>query len=165
MFYEHCKSETRQYLFDPHRKQQKSAIDKMEIPFPWLVLCSSSAGALASWLTSPLDMAKLRLQVQRGESYQKGAVAANESSAMVSYRGVGDCLQTVYRQGGVHGLFRGAGARVCFYAPATTITMSCYETCRSFVSKLLAADWYFHTNASNILFFTTMQSGAQCFVG
>ena len=36
-------------------------------------------------------------------------------------------------EGGVAGLFRGAGARVCFFAPATTITMSCYETCRNFV--------------------------------
>ncbi|CAB9504729.1 Mitochondrial aspartate-glutamate transporter AGC1 [Seminavis robusta] len=136
MFYERFKSETRFYLFDPQRIQPKTTIDKKEIPFPWLVLCSSSAGGLASWLTSPLDMAKLRLQVQRGEN----AVASSSSSSLVSYRGVVDCLQTVYRQGGMRGLFRGAGARVCFYAPATTITMSCYETCRSFVAKLLVAE-------------------------
>jgi Mitochondrial carrier protein len=136
MFYERCKTETRQYLFDPNRQQPRAIVDKMEIPFPWLVLCSSSAGALSSWLTSPLDMAKLRLQVQRGERYAAGSSA----SSVVSYKGVVDCLQTVYRVGGVRGLFRGAGARVCFYAPATTITMSCYETCRNFVAKLLAAN-------------------------
>jgi Mitochondrial carrier protein len=133
MFYERCKSETRQYLFDPTGQHPKAIIDKMEIPFPWLVLCSASAGALSSWLTSPLDMAKLRLQVQRGESYAAGSA----SSSVVSYKGVVDCLQTVYREGGVRGLFRGAGARVCFYAPATAITMSCYETCRNLVSNLL----------------------------
>jgi hypothetical protein len=133
MFYERCKSETRQYLFDPNGQQPKAIIDKMEIPFPWLVLCSASAGALSSWLTSPLDMAKLRLQVQRGESYASGSTP----SSVVSYKGVADCLETVYREGGVRGLFRGAGARVCFYAPATTITMSCYETCRNCVSNLL----------------------------
>ena len=140
MFYEKFKAETRQYLFDPHQQQPKSSIENMEIPFPWLVLCTASAGALASWLTSPLDMAKLRLQVQRGEAYQKGAGTTTSSSSMVAYRGVVDCLQTVYRQGGIRGLFRGAGARVCFYAPATSITMCCYETCRSFVAKLLAKD-------------------------
>ena len=135
MFYERCKSETRQYLFDPHQQQPKSAINKMELPFYWLVLCSCSAGAAASWLTSPLDMAKLRLQVQRGERYQKGTTS---SASVVQYRGVVDCLRTVYRDGGIKGLFRGAGARVCFFAPATTITMSCYETCRSFAAKLLS---------------------------
>lgn len=61
MFYERCKTETRHYLFDPHHELPKSSLDKVEIPFPWLVLCTASAGALASWLTSPLDMAKLRL--------------------------------------------------------------------------------------------------------
>lgn len=135
MFYERCKAETRQYLFDPNQQQPKSSLDKMEIPLPWLVLCTSSAGALASWLTSPLDMAKLRLQVQRGETYQKGS-----NASVVAYEGVVDCLRTVYRQGGVRGLFRGAGARVCFYAPATTITMTCFETCQAFVARLLVKD-------------------------
>ena len=67
MFYERCKTETRQYLFDPHHELPKSSINKMEIPFPWLVLCTASAGALASWLTSPLDMAKLRLVSKFGD--------------------------------------------------------------------------------------------------
>jgi len=140
MFYERAKLETRHSLFGA-QQLNKSTLDKMEIPFPWLVLCSSSAGALASWLTSPLDMAKLRLQVQRGESYaSKNNAASSSSSSVVAYRGVVDCLRTVYQEKGVKGLFRGAGARVCFYAPATTITMCCYETCRSFVGKTLLGD-------------------------
>ena len=61
MFYERFKSQTRQYLFDSHHRLPKASLDKIEIPFPWLVLCTASAGTLASWLTSPLDMAKLRL--------------------------------------------------------------------------------------------------------
>ena len=139
MFYEQYKSETRRYLFDPRGQHPRATIDRMEIPFPWLVLCSASAGAIASWLTSPLDMAKLRLQVQRGESYAARTNSSSTSSSLVAYRGMVDCLRSVYREGGVRGLFRGAGARVCFYAPATTITMSCYETCRNLVSKLLVS--------------------------
>jgi Mitochondrial carrier protein len=134
MFYERCKWETRQYLFGPDLP--KPILNQKEIPFSWMILCSCSAGALASWLTSPLDMAKLRLQVQRGEK----AANSTSSTALVEYRGVVDCLQRVYQQGGVKGLFRGAVARVYFFAPATTITMSCYETCRSFVGKLLKSE-------------------------
>lgn len=62
MFYEKFKTQTRQYLFvQQNQFSTSSSLDTMEIPFPWLVLCTASAGALASWLTSPLDMAKLRL--------------------------------------------------------------------------------------------------------
>lgn len=142
MFYERLKAETRQYLFDPEHLEPPEVIQKEELPFPWLVLCSCSAGGLASWLTSPLDMAKLRLQVQRGETYrnQKGgspSPSPASPSPLVSYRGVVDCLRTSYRDGGVKALFRGAGARVYFFAPATTITMTCYESFYSFFDKLL----------------------------
>jgi len=112
------------------------SIDAVELPFLWTLACSAGAGALASWLTSPLDLAKLRLQVSRGRAAAAGA-SASGGAGDVAYRGVVDCLQRAYRDGGVRGLFRGAGARVLHFAPATTITMTCYETCRSFVAKLL----------------------------
>eukprot|EP00980_Cylindrotheca_fusiformis_P006763 scaffold1413_cov117-Cylindrotheca_fusiformis.AAC.3 len=96
-----------------------------ELPLPWIILSSACAGALASFLTSPLDMAKLRLQIQRGGG-------SNSSMSMV------ECLQQAYRQDGiVKGLFRGAGARVLHFVPATTVTMTCYETCRSFIYDAL----------------------------
>ena len=100
-----------------------------ELPFSSIIMCSCSAGALASWLTSPLDMAKLRLQVQRGHIAPTGNVM---------YRGMMDCLRSAYRQGGVPALFRGAGARVLHFAPGTTITMTCYESFRSFFAKSLS---------------------------
>jgi hypothetical protein len=140
MFYERLKAETRQSLFDPQQTEPPEIVQKKEIPFPWLVLCSCSAGGLASWLTSPLDMAKLRLQVQRGEQYQRIGTSNPPPSSLVSYRGVVDCLRTSYREGGLRALFRGAGARVYFFAPATTITMSCYETFYSFVDKQLSSE-------------------------
>jgi hypothetical protein len=112
------------------KASQERLHTKGELPFLYTVLSSASAGALASWLTSPLDMAKLRLQVQRG----------NNTADTTAYRGVWDCLVHSYRhQGGVHGLFRGAGARVLHFAPATTVTMTCYETSRSFFQKSMIA--------------------------
>ena len=46
-------------------------------------------------------------------------------------------LSQVLTNEDVSGLFRGAGARVLHFAPATTITMTAYETCRSFYAKIL----------------------------
>jgi Mitochondrial carrier protein len=135
VFYEKFKELTRQ-----HMRDQGESAKQQDIPFQWTVLCSASAGALSSWLTSPLDMAKLRLQVQRGKLYAEkdaAVVAPSSSRGLIAYTGVVDCLRRSFRDGGVKGLFRGAGARVLHFAPATTVTMTTYETCRSFISKLL----------------------------
>jgi hypothetical protein len=137
MFYEQCKSRSKEYV---HRKNGGGNIDATsdpgiiamkdgDLPLIHLVACSAGAGALASWLTSPLDMAKLRLQVQRGQASRGGQV--------VRYGGMLDCLRSAYLDGGLRGLFRGAGARVLHFAPATTITMTCYEKCRAFYADTL----------------------------
>lgn len=130
VFYERLKLWTRQHL------QTTGALGG-ELPFQWTVLCSASAGALASWITSPLDMAKLRLQVQRGQ--RLATVSAPNIHVSPShppyYTGMIDCLLRTMRESGWKGLFRGAGARVLHIAPATTISMTAFETCRSFVSQ------------------------------
>lgn len=114
----------------------KERLGSDNLPFPWIILSSASAGALASWITSPLDMAKLRLQVQRGHSASTSA-RLGQSSVITSYGGVVDCLKHAYQADGVRGFFRGAGARVLHFVPATTITMTCYESCRSYFQKVL----------------------------
>ena len=117
-------------LSRPEDNSSRANLEKVEIPFAWTILCSAGAGAIASWITSPLDMAKLRLQVQRG------TLAGNSSEATATnYRGVIDCLRHSYREGGTLALFRGATARVLHFVPATTITMTAYETFRSYLAK------------------------------
>jgi Mitochondrial carrier protein len=123
VFYEESKQQARQCLC-----QNESSLDRRKLPFQWLVLCSAGSGALASWLMSPLDLAKLRLQVQRGK-------LQSLSQSTTIYCGVIDCLQSAYDNAGLGGLFRGAGARVLHFAPATCITMTTYEMFRSFVSR------------------------------
>mmetsp|Transcript_6333 Transcript_6333/g.9204 ORF Transcript_6333/g.9204 Transcript_6333/m.9204 type:complete len:340 (+) Transcript_6333:83-1102(+) len=107
--------------------------DDGDISFPLLLSCSASAGALASWLTSPLDMAKLRLQIQRG-------TLTGGSNNQVAYHGMIDCLRQAHKQSGIRGLFRGAGARVLYFTPFTTIVLTCFEKCRSFYAKILSSD-------------------------
>ena len=133
MFYEQFKQYTRQYLTTTNNNNSTNeAIRNVEIPFHYTVLTSCSAGALASWLTSPLDMAKLRLQIQRGQMMRTTTTTTTRT-----FVGVVDCLSYAYTQGGVRGLFRGAGARVLHFAPATTITMSSYEVFRSYFDTKL----------------------------
>jgi Mitochondrial carrier protein len=162
VFYEHLKTRVRHYLLQHedasdhhHHSSSSSPLNSSSspsslsspsraLPFQYTVACSALAGATASWLTSPLDMAKLRLQVQRGQlltttttttttTSLKTPTNTNHTTVIVIYRGVYDCLHTTYQQSGVRGLFRGAGARVLHFAPATTITMTAYETCRSMI--------------------------------
>lgn len=133
LFYERLLDQTRVYL---ERTSPSFSEGQRAVPFHWTVICSCTAGAAASWLTSPLDMAKLRLQVQRGQS--AGAMAKGTNTiTTIGYRGVAECLAHAYRNGGIAGLFRGAGARVLHFAPATTVTMTAYETCRLFFAGLL----------------------------
>lgn len=129
VFYERFKYWTRMHTTQTNQALRE--LEHVELPFHWVLVCSSAAGALASWVTSPLDMAKLRLQVQRGLQ------PAGTNNITTTYTGVLDCLQKTHKAGGLRGLWRGAGARVLFTVPATTITMTSYETCRSFIAKSL----------------------------
>jgi hypothetical protein len=137
VFYEKTKFWARQYVSGSNENHSARSLENVEIPFPALVVCSGSAGAAAAWLTSPLDMAKLRLQVQRGKRMQSTATKTAENIGQYQYRGVVDCLRWSYQQTGVRGLFKGAAARVFHVVPATTVTMTAYETCRSFFRKML----------------------------
>lgn len=142
MFYEQCKSLSREYISnrrenDDFNMQKNNELVKVKdgnLPFLHLIASSGAAGALASFLTSPIDMAKLRLQVQRGQTAKAGGLNATQTT---HYRGMLDCLHVAYRDGGIRGLFRGAGARVIHFAPATTITMTLYEKCRCFYADAL----------------------------
>lgn len=144
MFYEQCKTWSKEYVHRQNRNINVRNNDSIaeikdgDLPLVHLVVCSAGSGAFASWLTSPLDMAKLRLQVQRGQAAAAASnVVDSTSNQTLQYRGMLDCLRCAYLEGGIHGLFRGAGARVIHFAPATTITMTCYEKCRAFYADAL----------------------------
>ncbi len=47
------------------------------------------------------------------------------------------CLCSVGRSEGVRGLWRGVGARMAFHAPMTAISITLFEECKNFYSKLL----------------------------
>jgi len=129
VFYEKTKSLAQRYhgtFLNTNLQSSTHAQNADSLPFPYIVACSSAAGAAASWLTSPLDMAKLRLQIQRG---------SNNNASNPLYRNIIDCLTQTYKGEGLAGLWRGAGARVLHFTPATCITMSVYEQCRAYFAS------------------------------
>ena len=103
------------------------------------------AGAMASFVTNPLDLIRLRLQVQRGGEIeatrqQKINLDAPEKAmtadSTAAYKNSWDGLTKIYKHDGIRGLFRGVNARILFHTPSTMISMTCYEQSKKiFFSK------------------------------
>ncbi|KAH7548168.1 hypothetical protein ACOSP7_032481 [Xanthoceras sorbifolium] len=75
------------------------------------------AGITAASATYPLDLVRTRLAAQTNVMY---------------YRGIGHTLQTICRDEGVFGLYKGLGATLLGVGPSIAISFSVYETLRSF---------------------------------
>jgi hypothetical protein len=97
------------------------------LPLGMQMVVAGTAGAGASLLTNPLDLVKLRLQVQRGGG----------ESTHAHYRGLGHGLTLLVKEEGVKGLFRGAGIRILFHTATTAITVSCFEQCKALADRVL----------------------------
>jgi hypothetical protein len=90
------------------------------LSFPELVGACAAAGGAAALITAPLDLVKVRMQVERR--------SAGPSSGSPEYSSVIAGLRRVLAREGVLGLFRGGGSRVWFAVPNTAITMSLMES-------------------------------------
>jgi hypothetical protein len=124
LFYEQIKSAAQDALNLP-----SGAV----LPF-WAGLCSgATAGSAAALLTTPLDLVKLRLQVQRASATTPG-----DDRTSFGYRGVGHALREIARVEGPLALMRGAGARVAFSAPMTAVSFALFETCKAQYQALLS---------------------------
>lgn len=110
--------------------QKEVGVDKDSVlPIGWQLATAAAAGGVASWLTNPLDMVKLRLQVQRGD--------AGSGGVGFRYSGMIDGLRSIIANEGPRGLFKGSGARVLFHASFTMVNMSLFERCKDGVARLL----------------------------
>lgn len=59
------------------------------------ILCSSGAGAISGFLTTPLEMVKLRMQIQRADSALKGVSLEN---TLYGYRNIFHGLYVAYKK-------------------------------------------------------------------
>ena len=129
LFYEELKKELQRYR-EEKEQVPKNNSGNLSASTTDNLLCSTVASSVASFLTNPLDMAKLRFQVQRSED----AVA---TSLGKPYTGLVDVMRRIYAQQGILGLWRGVGARVLFHSPSTAITMTLYEECKQGWARFL----------------------------
>lgn len=75
-------------------------------------------GAIAGAFTTPLDVAKTRLQTQ-------GEYVLTDRG-VVQYRGMIDAVVKVFEQEGMRGLTRGLGARVLFHSMSASLAWTTY---------------------------------------
>jgi hypothetical protein len=124
--YEQLKAMFEKWLGARPKKQQHAAT----MPTAVYVLCGSLAGATAALVTNPLDLVKLRLQVQR-----QGSRAALEGSPE-RYRHMGDGLLKLWRREGLRGYLHGASARVAFSAPSAAVNLALFEELNSLAYRV-----------------------------
>eukprot|EP01038_Epipyxis_sp_PR26KG_P012194 gene12194-16337_t len=77
------------------------------------LLAAAFTGAITGFLTTPLDLIKTKLMMQ--------------STSASEYSGVVGAFQSIYKAGGMNGLFVGSFARVLWLLPFTTIYLGVYE--------------------------------------
>jgi hypothetical protein len=86
------------------------------------------AGAFADFAANffvvPLEVIVQRIQIQ-------------DQNAKNKYSGGIDAVKQIYAQEGVRGFFRGFGATLLAYAPASAVWWSVYERCKALFSEYL----------------------------
>ena len=97
------------------------------------ILCSSVAGSIAGWATTPLEIVKLRMQIQRADVAQKGGGRLEDS--IFGYRNAFHGLSLLVKNEGFLALFKGAMLRICFSVPMTTISMTLTEQFKQMILK------------------------------
>lgn len=89
------------------------------------MIAGALAGGVAAGVTTPLDVAKTRLQTQ--------------SDTGRIYTTMRQTLATIYRAEGWHGLFAGMKPRVLFFMPSSAICWVTYEGVKKFMNSFLGA--------------------------
>ena len=70
-------------------------------------LLSAFSSSVASFLTSPLDMAKLRMQIQRGERAVSGEKERALDKGKFGYKNMFHGIQLIYSKEGILALYKG----------------------------------------------------------
>lgn len=95
-----------------------------DVKLPPLVLfcCACVSGLTACLVTTPLDLAKLRMQVVRA-----GRNADASVRQPFNYKHIWDALRQITTQEGPSALFKGAGLRCLLWVPQTAIFLSSFK--------------------------------------
>lgn len=86
-------------------------------------------GTIASMVTNPMDIAKVRMQVQRAEMSARGDNSLEKGR--FAYRNVFHGMYRLARDEGVLALWKGCGARVIYMSAQAAINLSLLDKIRS----------------------------------
>lgn len=108
------------FAYDFLRKVYKRVSKQDHVGNLPTLLIGSTAGAVASASTFPLEVARKQMQV--------GALTGR-----VAYDNLFHAIATLLEQQGPAGLYRGLGASCFKLIPAAGISFMCYEACKRFL--------------------------------
>ncbi|KAF8726019.1 hypothetical protein HU200_020603 [Digitaria exilis] len=108
---------TNYFAYDTLKKAYKKIFKTNEIGNIPTLLIGSTAGAISSTATFPLEVARKHMQV--------GAVGNRKL-----YKNVLHALMSILEDEGVGGLYRGLGPSCMKLMPAAGISFMCYEACK-----------------------------------
>jgi hypothetical protein len=133
MFYEFfkgffVKNDANFYIEKIKDNKTEEELKKQDISFSKSIMCSSMASFIASVVTNPLDLVKLRMQVQR---------AGKNGKSNHIYKNIFQGMFYVYKHFGFLELYRGCLARALFHTPNGALTMTFLEIVKPFVRRNL----------------------------
>lgn len=122
--YENISNSARQWYFGSGEDLPKGK--QKPIP-PWLSFaCASVSGLTATLVTTPLDLAKLRMQVVRASRH--AARIDVTAQQPFNYAHIFDALRQIVRDEGAKALFKGAFVRCAVWVPQTAIFLTCFKS-------------------------------------
>ncbi|KAM4121432.1 hypothetical protein ACB094_01G005500 [Castanea mollissima] len=91
------------------------------------LLAGSAAGGTAVLCTYPLDLARTKLAYQVTDSRGSFNYGMKSNHAQPAYNGIKDVLRSIYKEGGVRGLYRGVGPTLTGILPYAGLKFYIYE--------------------------------------
>lgn len=125
----YVKNDAKYYVEKIKDYKSEDELKKQDITFMQSLICSSFSSCFASIITNPLDLVKLRMQVQRVE------ISGTPRNV---YRNIFQGMFYIYKNYGLFELYRGSLARAIFHTPNGALTMTLLEAVKPYVRNYLA---------------------------
>ncbi|KAI4380279.1 hypothetical protein MLD38_006488 [Melastoma candidum] len=99
------------------------------------LIAGSAAGGTAVMCTYPLDLARTKLAYQVKNTIKNSGSGMSGSCTLPAYNGIRDVLTSVYKEGGIRGLYRGVGPTLTGILPYAGLKFYVYEELKSHVPE------------------------------